>query len=50
MALRTHNLTLDVLKNVFGEFDEAMFRGVERTCEIIFFILTIELSDLDEVA
>jgi hypothetical protein len=36
MALWTHNLTLDVLKNVFGEFDEVTFRGVERPYELIF--------------
>jgi hypothetical protein len=41
---------LDVLKNDFGEVDEGMFQGVERPCEIIFCILVIEKSDLDEVA
>jgi hypothetical protein len=30
MALRTHNLLLDVLKNVFGEVDETMFEDVDR--------------------
>jgi hypothetical protein len=29
--------------------DEAIFLGVERRNEIIFFILCIEKSDLDEV-
>jgi hypothetical protein len=33
---------LDVLKNVFGEVDEAMFQGVEKACEQIFCILRIE--------
>jgi hypothetical protein len=41
---------LDVLNNDFGEVDEAIFQGVERTYELIFFILSIEKSDLDEVA
>jgi hypothetical protein len=41
---------LDVLKNDFVEVDEAMFHGVERSCEIIFCILGIEESDLDQVA
>jgi hypothetical protein len=40
---------LDDLKNDFGEFDEAMFKGVKRLCELIFCILVIEKSDLDEV-
>jgi hypothetical protein len=30
MALRTHNLLLNVLKNVFGEVDEGFFEDVER--------------------
>jgi hypothetical protein len=30
---------LDVLKNDFGEVDEAMFQGIERACEFIFCIL-----------
>jgi hypothetical protein len=41
---------LDFLANDFGEFDEAMFQGVERPYELIFCILSIEKSDLDEVA
>jgi hypothetical protein len=40
---------LDVLKNDFGEVDEAMLEGV-RPNEFIFCILSIEKSDLDEVA
>jgi hypothetical protein len=38
--------SLDVLKNDFGEEDEAMFQGVERLCELIFCILGMEKSDL----
>jgi hypothetical protein len=49
MALKTLCL-LDVLKNEFGEVDEAMFQGVERPCEPIFCIQGIEKSYLDEVA
>jgi hypothetical protein len=41
---------LDVLKCNNGEVDEAMFEGVERQCEEIFNILSIQKSDLDEVA
>jgi hypothetical protein len=37
-----------VLKNYFGEVDEVMFRGVERQCELIFYILGIVKSDLHE--
>jgi hypothetical protein len=50
MALRTHNLPPGRLKNDFGEVDEAMFHGVESPNELIFCILSIEKSDLDEVA
>jgi hypothetical protein len=50
MALRTHKLPSGRLKNDFGEIDEAMFGGVERTYEFIFCILSIEKSDLDKVA
>jgi hypothetical protein len=32
---------LDVLKNDFAKFDEAMFPGVERPCEMFSFILGI---------
>jgi hypothetical protein len=37
------------LKNDFGEVDEPMIEGVERPCELIFGIQSIERSDLDEV-
>jgi hypothetical protein len=40
---------LDVLKNDFGESDEAMFHGNERTYELIFCFLSIEKSDLKQV-
>jgi hypothetical protein len=50
MALRIHNLPSGLLKNDLGEVDEAMFEGVERRYELIFCILSIEKSDLDEVA
>jgi hypothetical protein len=45
MGERIHNL--GVLKYNFGEDDEAMFQGVERPCELIFCILGIKKSDLD---
>jgi hypothetical protein len=41
---------LVVLKCVFGEVDEASFLGVERACKVIFFLMGIQKSDLDEVA
>jgi hypothetical protein len=41
---------LDLLKNDFGEVDEAMFQGVERQYILIFCILSIEKSDFGEVA
>jgi hypothetical protein len=50
MALRIHNFPSGRLKNKFGEVDEAMFQGMERPCELIFCILGIKKSDLDEVA
>jgi hypothetical protein len=50
MAQRTLNVSSRRLKNVFGEFAEAMFQGVERQCEPFFYILNIEISDLDKVA
>jgi hypothetical protein len=50
LALRTHILHLDVLKSDFREVDEAMFQGVERQYELIFFILNIEKRDLEEVS
>jgi hypothetical protein len=43
-------LRLDILKNDFVEFDEAMFQGVEMPSELILCFLDIEKSDLDEVA
>jgi hypothetical protein len=46
MALRTNNLLLDVLKNIFGEVDEAMFEDVERPYELVFSILCIEKGDV----
>jgi hypothetical protein len=49
MALWTYKLPSGRLKKDFGEVDEAMFRGTERTREIIFCILGIEESDLVEV-
>jgi hypothetical protein len=39
---------LDVLKNNFDGVDEEIFQSVERICLLIFFILVIEKSDLDE--
>jgi hypothetical protein len=45
MALRNHNLSSDVLKNDFGEVDEAMSQGVERLYELIFCIPKIQKSD-----
>jgi hypothetical protein len=41
---------LDFSKKDFGEVDEVMFEGVVKPCEIIFGIMVIEKSDLDEVA
>jgi hypothetical protein len=39
---------LDVLKNDFGEVDEAMFLGVDSPCELILYFLGIEKSDLGD--
>jgi hypothetical protein len=50
MALGTHNRPTGRLKKRLGEVDEAMFHGVERPCELIFCILCMEQSELDEVA
>jgi hypothetical protein len=50
MALWIHNLPSVRLKNDFREVDEAMFQGVERPCKLIFCILVINKSDLDEFA
>jgi hypothetical protein len=45
MALRTHNLPSEVLKNDFCEVDDVMFqRPCEMPREIIFFITGIEKS------
>jgi hypothetical protein len=41
---------LELLKNDVGEVDDAMFEGDERPCELIFSILGIEISEMDEVA
>jgi hypothetical protein len=37
---------MNVLKNDIGEFDEAMFQGVESQFEIIFCILGMEKATL----
>jgi hypothetical protein len=49
MAQRTFFCLLNVLKKT-GEFDEAMFQGVQMKYELIFCILGFEKSDWDEVA
>jgi hypothetical protein len=49
-ALWNHNLPSGRLIIDFSEFDEAMFQGVERPCELIFFFLGIRKSELVEVA
>jgi hypothetical protein len=33
-------------KNEFGEVDKAVFQGVEGPCELVLFILGIEISEL----
>jgi hypothetical protein len=38
------------LKNEFGEVDEVMSQGAEKLCELIFCILGIERSDLEQHA
>jgi hypothetical protein len=50
MALGTHYLPSGRLKNEFGEGDKAMFRSIERPCEIIFYNQGINKIELDEVA
>jgi hypothetical protein len=50
MELANHYLLSGRLKFDFDEVDEAMFQGVERSCELIFCIVGIQKSDLDEVA
>jgi hypothetical protein len=47
MAMRSHNLPCERLKNDFREVDEAIFQGVEMPCEIIFWIPWIEKSYFD---
>jgi hypothetical protein len=42
IALELKICLLDVLKNDFGEADEAMFQGVEKPCEQILCFLGIE--------
>jgi hypothetical protein len=41
---------LDVLKNDFGDVDEAMYLGVDLQSELSLCFLGIEKNDLDEVA
>jgi hypothetical protein len=41
---------VDVLKYNFGKVDEAMFQSVEKPFYLIFYILGMEKSYLDEVA
>jgi hypothetical protein len=50
MALKTINLPSERPKNEFGELGEAIFEVFERPYEVIFSILKIEISDLNEVA
>jgi hypothetical protein len=50
MALFPHNLLLDIIKIDVGEVHETKFQGVERPCQLIFCLLGIEKSDLDEFA
>jgi hypothetical protein len=40
---------LAVLKNDFDELDRAMFQGVERPCELIFFIPVTEKTTLTKL-
>jgi hypothetical protein len=49
MGLRTLILPSGRLKKQL-EVDEAMFQSVERPCELIFWILDNERSDLHEIA
>jgi hypothetical protein len=41
---------LDVLKFDFRDDDKTMFKGVERPCDLIFYLQDIQKSDLDEDA
>jgi hypothetical protein len=49
MVLRTHNLPSGRLKHAFCEEHEVMFQCVDWPCELIFCILGIDKSDLDDV-
>jgi hypothetical protein len=46
MALRTHSLPSGRHKNYFRQIEEALFQGVERSCEIYFCKLGVEKSYL----
>jgi hypothetical protein len=50
MAFTTHNLPSERLKNDFCKFHEAMFHGVKRPYELIFYIQCLKKRDLNEVA
>jgi hypothetical protein len=41
---------LDVLIIQFSDVDEAMFQVVERQCELIFYVLGIQKSEVELVA
>jgi hypothetical protein len=41
---------LEVLKNEFVHFDEAIFQGVDLPFKLIWCFMCIEKSDFDEVA
>jgi hypothetical protein len=41
---------MSVLKCDFGDVDEEVFHDVERPCELIFYILGIQISHSKEVA
>jgi hypothetical protein len=41
--------TMDVLKNVFGEVDEAMFQVVERPCVLFSVSRSSKKSDMEDV-
>jgi hypothetical protein len=49
-SLITHHLLLGVLKNDFGDVDEAIFHGVERPKVLTLCFLRIEKSNLYEFA
>jgi hypothetical protein len=50
MALRTHNLPSGHLKCDFEDVFDAMFQGVEKPQELIFYLLGNQKSDLDGIA